>query len=82
MVLSCAVSDIQGQAPKSWDPRSESRTQLVLLDIFRAYFNTKKDTETPTYVQLPDEVGATPGTRALLRKHMYGFQKAAESWQN
>ena len=25
MVLSCAVSDIRGQAPKSWDPKSESR---------------------------------------------------------
>ena len=55
--------------------------QLLLLDISRAYFNAKMDPDKPTYVQLPDEVGAPPGTCALLRKHMYGTQKAAEGWQ-
>ena len=82
MVLSCAVSDIQGQSPKSWDKKSESRMQLLLLDISRAYFNAKTDPEKPTYVQLPDEIGAPPGTCALLRKHMYGTQRAAEGWQD
>ena len=82
MVLSCAVSDIQGQSPKSWDKKSVSRMQLLLLDISRAYFNAKTDPEKPTYVQLPDEIGAPPGTCALLRKHMYGTQRAAEGWQD
>ena len=80
IVLSCAVSDIGGQAQKSWSPKSESRMQLFLLDISRAYFNAKTDPNKPTYVQLPDEVGAPPGACALLRKHMYGTQKAAEGW--
>ena len=56
--------------------------QLLLLDISRAYFNAKTDPEKPTYVQLPDEVGAPPGTCALLRKHMYGTQRAAEGLQD
>ena len=56
--------------------------QLLLLDISRAYFNAKTDPERPTYVQLPDEVGAPPGTSALLRNHMYRTQRAAEGWQD
>ena len=82
MVLSCAVSNIVGEAPKTWDPLSEDRMQILLIDISRAYFNAKTDDSRPTYVDLPPEANAPPGTCALLRRHMYGTQRAAEGWQD
>ena len=78
MIFSCAVSDIWGQSSKSWGPKSESRMQLLLLDISQAYFNAKTDPEKPTYVQLPEEIGAPPGTCVATRKHVYDTQGAAE----
>ena len=82
MVLSYAVSDIVGEEPKSWDPKSNKRMQILLIDISRAYFNAKTDETRPTYVDLPPLAGAPPGTCALLRRHMYGTRRAAEGWQD
>ena len=82
MVLSYVVSDIVGQPRKTWEPESESRMQILLLDISRAYFNAKTDSAHPTYVELPLEAGAPAGTCGLLKKHMYGTQRAAEGWQD
>ena len=56
--------------------------QLILIDISRAYFNAKTDDSHPTYVDLPAEAGVPPGTCVLLRRHMYGTQRAAEGWQD
>ena len=56
--------------------------QLLLVDISRAYFNTKTDPSRPTYVELPLEAEVPAGTCALLRRHMYGTQRAAEGWQD
>ena len=56
--------------------------QISMIDISRAYFNAKTDPARPTYVELPAEAGAPPGSCALLRRHMYGTQRAAEGWQD
>ena len=82
MVLSYAVTDLAGQPPKSWAPGSAKRMQISLVDVSRAYFNAPTDDSNPTYVDLPVEAGEPPGTCALLRKHMYGTQKAADGWQS
>ena len=55
---------------------------MLLIDILRAYFNAVTSEEEPTYVELPPESGAPPGTCALLRRHMYGTRRAAEGWQS
>ena len=78
MVLSCAVTNIVGEAPKTWEPTSEDRMQILLIDISRAYFNAKTDDSRPTYVELPLEGGVAAGTCALLKRHMYGTQRAAD----
>lgn len=59
MVLSYAIFDIAGQKPKTWNPKSDDRMQLLLLDISRAYFNAKTDDAHPTYVDLPAEAGVS-----------------------
>ena len=51
-VLTFASSDI-GTWKTCRQSESEERTQLLILDIARAYFNAKVDDEMPTYVQLP-----------------------------
>ena len=53
-----------------------------MIDISRAYFNAKTDEEVPTYVEVPNELGAEPGMCGLLRRHMYGTRRAAEGWQD
>ena len=65
-----------------WDPTSENRTQLLMIDISRAYFNAKTDEEDPTCVELPNEMSADPGMCGLLRRHMYGTRRAAEGRQD
>ena len=81
-VLSLAVSQIDGEKQKSWEAESEQRMQLSFIDISRAYFNAKTDPDDPTYVQLPSELGLPPNKCGLLRRHMYGTQKAADGWQS
>ena len=53
--------------------------QVSFVDISRAYFNAKTDTNELAYAQLPyEDADAGQGRCGLLMKHMYGMQKAAE----
>ena len=54
--------------------------QISLVDISRAYFNARTDPRKPTYVELPEEVEAPPGSCARLKRHMYGTRHAALNW--
>ena len=72
MVLSYAATDIANHVTHVWDPASEKRTQILLIDISRAYFNAKTDDSDPVYVDFPPELGAPPGTCGLLRRHSTG----------
>ena len=81
MVLSHAVTDFEGEPRKIYDPCSEQRQQVLLIDISRAYFNAPTSDEHPTYVELPPDLGAPPGMCGLLKRHMYGTKRAAEGWQ-
>ena len=74
MVLSMATTKFEGGKglQPCWDPTSENRSQLLMIVISRAYFNAKTDEEDPTWVGLPNEMGADPGMCGLLRRHMYG----------
>ena len=80
-VLSYAATDVIGGTPKDGDPGSNTRWQISLIDISRAYFNAKCDPESPTFVSLPSEDPEHKTTCGLLIKHMYGTQAAAEGWQ-
>ena len=84
MVLIVATTQFEGGKglQPCWDPDSENRTKLLMIDISRAYFNAKTDEEDPTYVELLSEMSAAPGVCGLLRRHMYGTRRAAEGWQN
>ena len=85
MVLSMATTKLKGANAKwtpCWDPESENRTQIMLVDISRAYFNAKTSDDDPIYVQLPLEAGESATTGALLRRHTYGTRRAAEGWQD
>ena len=81
MVLSYAVTDFPDEPRKVRDPKSPHRSQVLAIDISRAYFNAVTREDEPTYVELPPEVGAPAGTCALLKRHMYGTQRAADGWQ-
>ena len=81
-VISCAVTQFEGEPKKTWLPTSPERMQLSFVDISRAYFNAHVDPSEPTFVELPPEAGAAPGTCGRLLRHMYGTQKAAEGWQD
>ena len=81
MVLSHAVTDFEGEAKKVYDPKSEHRQQVLLIDISRAYFNAPTSDDKPTYVELPPDLGAAPDMCGLLKRHMYGTKRAAEGWQ-
>ena len=83
-ILSMATTKFEGGEglQPCWDPASNNRTQLLMVDIRRAYFNAKTSDEYPTYVELPKEMNAPPGTCGLLRRHMYATQRAAEGWQD
>ena len=84
MVLIWAATDLLGGDFRKHvrDPSSDDRTQVLLIDISRAYFNAKTDPRDPIYVELPPEAGAPPGMCGLLRRHMYGTRRAAEGWQD
>jgi len=78
--LSFASTAIGGHVP-NWDPQSEDRTQLMLLDVARAYMNAEEDQENPTYVQLPPEDPDCGERCAQLLRCMYGTRAAADGWQ-
>ena len=82
MVLSYAVTDFPDEPKKVHDPRLPHRSQVLAIDISRAYFNAVTDEDEPTYVELPPEMGVPSGTCALLRRHMYGTRRAADGWQS
>ena len=81
-VLSMAATNVKGLTKHVRDGNSELRTQVAVIDISRAYFNAKKDSEIdPTYVDLPPEDPAkAKGMCGLLQVHMYGTRAAAEGW--
>ena len=72
MVLSMATTKFEGgKGPQHCsDPASENRTQLLMIEISRAYFNAKTDEEDPTYVELPNEMGADPGMWIATTSHV------------
>ena len=70
------------ETPKVWDAESPERQMIYLMDISRAYFNTKVDESDPVYVELPPEIDAPLGSCALLQRHMYGTRRAADGWQS
>ena len=79
-VLSLAATAVEGWRP-CYDPESEDRIQISLLDISRAYFNAKVDDDASTYVQLPEEDEDSESKEAKLVRHMYGTRGAADGWQ-
>jgi hypothetical protein len=79
-ILTFASSDI-GSWKTCRDPKSENRTQILILDIARAYFNAKLDDDRPTYVQLPAEDPDAGVLCGELLRHMYGTRAAADGWQ-
>jgi hypothetical protein len=80
MVLSLAATTIGDWKP-CYDPHSDRRTQVSLIDISRAYFNAKVDKDAETYVQLPEEDEDCGTMCAKLLRHMYGTRAAADGWQ-
>ncbi len=80
-VISLAMTRVGGHQP-DWDPASDKRTQISLVDVKRAYFNAKLDPrEPPTFVQLPVEDPDNQDMCAQLLRHMYGTRLAADGWQ-
>ena len=82
MVLSYAVTDFPDEPRKVRDPKYPCRCRVLAIDILRAYFNAVTRDDEPTYLELPPEVEAAAGTCALLKRHMYGTQRAADGWQS
>ena len=56
MILIIAATDFAGARKHCRDPHSEERTQILLIDISRAYFNAKTNADDPVYVQFPPEM--------------------------
>ena len=79
-VLSLAATSVGDWKP-CYHPASEHRTQLLCMDISRAYFNAKIDPGVHTYVQLPEEDKDCGHMCAKLMRHMYGTRAAADGWQ-
>ena len=79
-VLSMTASTMPDWRP-CYDPRSERRIQISLVDIARAYFNAAKDEDDETYVDLPAEDEDHMKCCARLLRHMYGTRSAADGWQ-
>ena len=49
MILTIAAADFAGARKHCRDPHSEQRTQILLIDISRAYFNAKANDDDPEY---------------------------------
>lgn len=81
-VKSLACCALPGDSVKSRDLLSEEKKQISLIDISRSYFNAKAGDANPAYVHFPREhrFGGDE-LFGLLRRHMYGTQRAAEGWQ-
>jgi hypothetical protein len=62
-------------------PESETRTQISVVDISRAYFNAKVDDAKPAFVELPEEdPDKEKGMCGQLEYHMYGTRPAGKGW--
>ena len=81
-VLSLAMTDLEGDDKHIRDGISEERTQIMVIDISRAYFNASKGEDgDPKYVELPDEdPDKEKGLCGMLNVHMYGTRAAADGW--
>ena len=80
-VLSSAMTRI-GKHQPVWDPLAKDRTQISFIDVKRAYFNAKIDSESPpVFVELPHEDADCGVMSAQLLRHMYGTRGAADGWQ-
>jgi len=79
-VLSLTATSV-GEHKPDWNPQSERRTQISLIDVSRAYFNAICDPDEPCYVELPPEDSDAGRACALLLRHMYGTRRAADGWQ-
>lgn len=82
-VLSLAATRLPGDDGNIWNPSSNIRMQISLLDVNRAYVNARlgKD-EKPVYVELPaGHPQAGRGYGGLFRRHKYGTLAAADGWQ-
>ena len=79
-----AATDLVGDVKHTRRADSEDRTQIMVLDISRAYFNAKKDEGVdPTYVELPaEDPDRADGMCGLLRVHVYGTRAAADGWHD
>ena len=66
------VVDLTGDVKHLRRADGEDRTQVMFLDISRAYFNAKDEGVDPTYVELPaEDLDRANGMCGLLRIHMY-----------
>ena len=79
-VISMTASTMPEWRP-CYDPKSEKRVQISMVDIARAYFNAEKDKDDETYVDLPPEEEGHEQYCAKLLRHMYGTRSAADGWQ-
>ena len=81
-VLSMAMTDLEGEAKHVRDSEANDRTQIMVVDISRAYFNASKEGDgDPKYVELPDEdPDKDRGLCGMLNVHMYGTRAAADGW--
>ena len=75
MVFAHAVINFDGETEKIFDPISEHRQQVLLIDICRAHFNAPASDEKPMHVELPPDLGAPPGMCGLLKPHLYGTKR-------
>lgn len=71
-----------GEHQPIWDPKTCRRQQLSFIDIERAYFNAKINTEASMcFVELPPEDPDHGKTCGQPLRHMYGTRAAADGWQ-
>ena len=81
MVVSDATTDFSDEPKKVHVPRSPHRTQVLAIDISRAYFNAVTLEGELTFGEFPPEVGTPPGMCSLLYRCMYGTRRVANGWQ-
>ena len=78
-IISLAATDVPGEPKHDRRPDSEERTQILLVDISRAYFNAKTNDDDPVYVELRPSVCRAPA-RALVSPWYMGPFAQAHVW--
>ena len=66
MDLPYATTDVPDEPKKMHDPRSPHRTQVLAIDISRAYFSAVTPKDEPTFDEFSPEVAAFPGMCGFL----------------